>query len=85
MSKEEILKKNLDLFAEFMKYAFKHPEILEKIEPNGELVILPENDPVLYSENMTTLKKLKKEGKKVAVVKMELPKEIIPKFAESAT
>jgi len=83
MNKEEIMKKNLDLFAEFMKYAFEHPEILERIAPDGELVILPENDPKLYEENLATLKKLKNQGKKVAVFKMELPKTSVPKFAES--
>lgn len=83
MNKEEIIRKNLDLFAEFMKYAFEHPEILEKISPDGELVILPENDANLYKENREMIKKLKAEGKKVAVFKMELPKIAVPKFAES--
>lgn len=80
-----MLKKNLDLFAEFMKYAFEHPEILDKIAPDGELVILPENDPTLYEKNLEMLRKLRNQGKKVAVFKMELPKTMVPKFAESIT
>jgi len=85
MDKEEVIRKNLDLFAEFMKYAFEHPKILEKISPDGELIILPENDPTLYKENWKTMKKLKAAGKKVAVFKMELPKPAVPKFAKSTT
>lgn len=83
MNKDEVVKKNLDLFAEFMKYAFEHPEILEKIPPDGEIVILPENDQKLYNENLQTVKKIKREGKKVAIFKMELPQLSVPKFAES--
>lgn len=81
--KKEIVKKNLDLFAEFMKYAFEHPEILEKIPPDGELVILPENDPILYEKNLETVRKLRNGGKKVVVFKMELPRTNAPKLAES--
>ena len=85
MNNKEVVKKNLDLFAEFMKYAFEHPEILDKISPDGELVILPENDPELYKKNSEMLKNLKKQDKKVTVFKMELPKINVPKFAESTT
>lgn len=30
-----------------MKYAFENPEVLEKIPPDAELVILPIDDPEL--------------------------------------
>ena len=63
--------------------SFEHPEILEKIPSDGEMVILPENDQKLYNENLQTVKKIKREGKKVVVFKMELPRLCVPRFAES--
>ena len=77
MKKEALVKKNLDMLNEFMKYAFEHPDILDKIPQGAEMVILPENAPELYAENMKTLAKLQKAGKPVAVVRMKLP-EVIP-------
>jgi Family of unknown function (DUF5647) len=47
MKRENVVKKNLDLLDEFMKYAFDHPEILDEIPRDGTLVILPEGDAAL--------------------------------------
>lgn len=47
MKKESVVRKNLDLLDEFMKYAFDHPEILDAIPRDRTLVILPEGDPTL--------------------------------------
>ena len=44
MKKESIVKKNLDLLDEFMKYAFDHPDILDEVPRDASLVILPEGD-----------------------------------------
>ena len=44
MKRESIVRKNLDLLDEFMKYAFDHPEILDGIPRDRTLVILPEGD-----------------------------------------
>lgn len=41
ITRDKIIQKNLDLLNEFMKYAFEHPEVLDKIPPEAELVILP--------------------------------------------
>ena len=51
ITKSEVIKKNLDLINEFMKYAFDHPDVLDKIPMDAELVILPIDDPELYNEN----------------------------------
>jgi hypothetical protein len=83
MTNEEITKKNLDLLGEFMKYAFENPKILEKID-DAELVILPEGDSVLSEENLKIARQRKKEGRKVVVFKMKLPKPIIPQLEEIA-
>ena len=47
MKKETIVKKNLDLLDEFMKYAFDHPDILDDIPKDRSVVILPDRDPAL--------------------------------------
>ena len=80
ITKDEVIKKNLDLINEFMKYAFDHPDVLDKIPMDAELVILPIDDPELYSENKKTADSLLKKGEKVIVVEFERPREISPKI-----
>src|SRR3972149_3329619 len=53
MKKEDIIKKNLDLHAEWMKYVFENPEVLDRIPKGAVLVILPEDDNELYEELKT--------------------------------
>lgn len=77
MNKDEIIRRNLDILNEFMKYAFEFPDTLDKIPENAELVILPQNDPEMYRENAKLIDKLKKEGKSFVVVRMKRP-EMIP-------
>ncbi len=80
LSKEQVVKKNLDLLNEFMKYAFEHPDVLDKIPQGAELVILPTDDPELYNENRKTADSLLKKGVKVIAVEFESPKAIVPKI-----
>jgi hypothetical protein len=56
MKRESVVRKNLDLLDEFMKYAFDHPEILDEIPRDRTLVILPEGDPDLERQNRKTLR-----------------------------
>jgi len=74
MAKNEIIKKNLDLHGEWMKYVFEHPEVLDRIPKGAVLVILPEDDEVLYNENYRVLEKNKTKGIPVFVVTMKTPK-----------
>lgn len=80
MRKEEMMKKNLDLLNEFMRYAFDHPDILDKIPKGAEVVILPLDDPELLRENKKTAKQGVKEGKQVVVVKFRKPEVITPEL-----
>ncbi len=80
MMKDEVVKMNLDLLNEFMKYAFDHPDVLDDIPADAELVILLTDDPVLYNENKKTVDSLLKEGKKVVIVEFKKPKTILPKI-----
>lgn len=80
MTKDKIINKNLDLHAEWMKYTFENPEILDKIPKGAVLVILPEDDKELYDENYKTLEENKKKGIPVFVVTMKTPKPQILNF-----
>ncbi len=59
MTKNEIVKKNLDLHGEWMNYVFEHPEVLDRIPKGAVLVILPEDDEALYDENYKVLEENK--------------------------
>jgi len=61
MKKELLLKKNLDLLDEFMKYAFDHPEVLDQVPHDASLVILPEGDASLKRENRKTAEEVKSQ------------------------
>jgi len=74
MEKEIAVRKNLDLLDTFMKYAFDHPEILDKIPPDAELVILPKGDTELYKMNKELAESMVNEGKKVVIVHLQKPK-----------
>ncbi len=78
MTKDEIIRKNLDLLNEFMKMAFDQPDILDKLPKGAELVILPENDPELYKANLKIKQSLEKKGDKFVIVKMRKPEKVPP-------
>ena len=44
MKKDVAIKKNLELLNEFMKYALEDLDVMDKIPPEAELVILPLDD-----------------------------------------
>ena len=74
MTKEEAIRKNLDLHAEWLKYAFDNPDVLDRIPKGAVLVLLPEDDKELYEENYKILENNKKKGIPVFVVTMKMPK-----------
>ncbi len=81
MKKEMAVKKNLDLLDTFMKYAFDHPDVLDKIPPDAELIIFPKDDPALSAENKKTAESMKKAGKKVVIVELKTPRIAKPHLA----
>lgn len=80
MKKEALVRKNLDLLDEFIKYAFDQPEVLDQIPRNASLVILPEGDPPLEKENRRTLNKLKAKGEEVVAIRLRTTKRKISKL-----
>jgi len=80
MRKDQAIKKNLDLLNEFMKFAFENPDILERIPPEAELVILPIDDPKLSEYNKKAADKKLAKGGKIIFVKMRKPRILAPKL-----
>ena len=74
MTKDDIVRKNLDLHAEWMKYVFENQDVLDRIPKNAVLVILPEDDEELYRENYKVLEESKGKGIPVFVVRMKTPR-----------
>lgn len=80
MSQDEIVKKNFNLHAEWMRYCFEHPEVLDQIPQGAQLVILPDNEPALAAENNKILTRLKVQGLPLVIVHLDLPKPPMPKI-----
>ena len=77
MDKEkEMVKRNIELSAEFSRYLFEHPEIEEKIPIESEIILLPEFDSELKEFNLDLGKQIEAEGGKIVYVSI---KEIRPK------
>ena len=80
MRKDSAVKKNLDLLSEFMRYAFENPEILDKIPPDAEVVILPFNDQKLCEYNRKMADKMFSQGRSIVFVKMKRPELSVPEL-----
>ncbi len=80
MKKEVAIKRNLDLLNEFMRYAFDNPEVMDKIPPEAELVILPVDDQQLCDYNKKMADKMFSQGKTVVLVIMKRPKPTVPEL-----
>ena len=80
MKKEVAVKRNLDLLNEFMKYAFDNPEVMEKIPPEAELVILPVDDQKLCGYNKKMADKIYSQGKSVVLIKMKRLEPAVPEL-----
>lgn len=84
MTKDTIVRKNLELLEEFHRYGFEHPEIFDQIPREAHLVILPENDPELYAANEQIVEECKREGISYVVFRMKLPERSVPTLVEAA-
>ena len=81
MTKDEVVRNNLDLLSEFMRYAFDHPDVLDEIPPDAEVIFLPEGDPDLCAENRQMLEKGDESKRPRIVFRMEKPKRTFPHIA----
>lgn len=80
MNTETIVKKNLDLHAEWMRYLFEHPEAMDQLPDGAQVIILPTDDTELARENTKLLTAAKAEGVPIVVVHLASPKPPIPQI-----
>jgi len=64
MRKEEIVKKNISLVFDFLRYLTEHPELIEKLPDQCELEFLEKDFPLIESE-------INDEGTEKAFLKVE--------------
>jgi len=76
----EMIKKNLDLHAEFMRYTFENPNVLDKMPKGSRLVILPDDHPQLHEQNLKIVKDSQEKKLPVVIVRMKTPTPIVPKI-----
>jgi len=74
MTQHDIGNKNLDFHAEWMKYVFDNPDVIDRIPKGAVVVLLPEDDKDLYDENYKLLKENHKQGIPVFAVTLKTPK-----------
>lgn len=68
MDKQELVRRNIEMSAEFSRYLFEHPELEDSIPDDSELVFLPEDDPQLNEFNLKMGKDMEKAGDNVLFV-----------------
>ena len=56
-----------------MRYAFDNREVLEKIPPEAEVVILPVDDQEICGYNKKMADRMFSQGKTIVLVKMKRP------------
>lgn len=67
-SEKEMIKKNIELSAEFSRYIFEHSEMEEKIPIDAEIILLPEFDKELKEYNLRLGKDMESKGEKVIYI-----------------
>jgi hypothetical protein len=55
MIDDEMFERNLELQTVFMQYLFSHPDILDRLPDDFQLIILPDDDPELGRHNLELL------------------------------
>jgi len=66
-----VVERNIALFGEVMQYLLEKPQIIESLPDNFELVILPDDDPVLRRYNLELLNVRDPGDKPVVFVRLQ--------------
>lgn len=70
MTREELFRKNQQLSTEFELYLLEHPEIEEQIPDNSMIVLIPEYDQELATQNIEIAEANKEPGQAIVYVKV---------------
>lgn len=72
MNRDEMFRRNHGLFEIFMQQAIDNPELTGVIPHEAELIFLPDYDSELREANLHLADQIKREGKPVVLVRVEL-------------
>ncbi len=72
MTRSELARKNLELLELFTQEVIENEGLARRIPKGAAVFILPDNDPQLAAANRKLAQRVRKEGKKVVLVRMEL-------------
>ena len=76
MTEKEFLERIVDLNTEFMQYAVSHPEILDKIPQDAQLVFLPTDDPEFCRRNEELIQREGIRDKPIVYIRMRRVPEV---------
>jgi hypothetical protein len=68
--KDDVVKRNISLTGEIMRYLLDNPTVFESLPDNFELVVLPEDDPEVSMFNLDLLKKYGSEDKPIVFARV---------------
>jgi hypothetical protein len=84
MTPDEMVQRNLDLHAEWMRYVFENPDVLDRIPPRAVLVFVPDDDAELAAANQKTADAERRAGNAVVVIRMKTPRPQTPTIEVTA-
>jgi hypothetical protein len=68
---EDVVRRNIALTGELMRYLLEQPDLLAALPDNFELVILPEDDPEMRWHNLQLLDAYGSEGRPVVFARLK--------------
>ncbi len=68
---DQIIERNLSLVAEVTRFILENPLILDRLPPDFQLVVLPEDDPELSLYNLDLLAGHVEQNKPLVMVRLE--------------
>jgi hypothetical protein len=75
MKREEMFRRNHELFEIFMQHSLDDAELTGSISNDAELIFLPDYDQALREANLQLAEQIKREGKHVVFVRVDLTPE----------
>jgi hypothetical protein len=75
MNRDEMFRRNHELFEIFMQQSIDQSDLTESISDKAELIFLPDYDQALREANLQLAEQVKREGKQVVFVRVDLTPE----------
>jgi hypothetical protein len=76
MNRDEMFRKNNELFAMFMQHILDNPDLMDQIPDGADIIFLPDSDPLLRQANLELGQEREREGAQVTFIRIEMVPEI---------